>query len=60
MQPFARNCPTSREEREIEHLQQMLNLGCEQISLRTLAADTHDILNKIDYEEDLRPGHLNL
>ena len=28
-----RDCPTSREEKEIEQLQQMLNLGDEQTSL---------------------------
>ena len=27
---FVRDCPTSREEKEIEQLQQMLNLGDEQ------------------------------
>ena len=27
---FAKDCPTSREEKEIEQLQQMLNLGDEQ------------------------------
>ena len=30
---FARDCPTSREEREIEQLQQMLNLEEDQTSL---------------------------
>ena len=52
---FARDCPTFREERELEQLQQMLNLDGEQTSLKTLAADTHDSLNKINSEEDLRP-----
>ena len=32
---FARDCPTSREEREIEQLQQMLNLKENQTSLLT-------------------------
>ena len=31
---FAKDCPTSREERELEQLQQMLNLDDEQISLK--------------------------
>ena len=31
-----RDCPTSREEKEIEQLQQMLNLGDEQTSLTPL------------------------
>ena len=57
---FARDCHTSREERELEQLQQMLNLDGEQTSLKTLVVDTHNSLNKINSEEDVRPGHLNL
>ena len=57
---FARDCPTSKEERELEQLKQMLNLDGEQTSLKTLGEDTHDSLNKINSEEDLRPGHLYL
>ena len=33
---FARDCPNSREEKEIEQLQQMLNLGDEQSFSNTL------------------------
>ena len=43
---FTRNCPTSREERELE-LQQMLNLDDEQTSLKPLMTNTHDSLNRI-------------
>ena len=57
---FAKDFPTSREERELEQLQQMLNLDGEQTSLKSLATNTHDNLNKIYSEEDLRLGHLNL
>ena len=57
---FAKNCPTSRKERELEQLQQMLNLDGEQTSLKSLDTNTHDKLNKISSEEDLRLGHLNL
>ena len=57
---FAKDCPTSREERELEQLQQMLNLDDEQTSLKSLATNTHDNLNKVSAEEDLRPAHLNL
>ena len=53
-------CPTSREERELEQLQQKLNLDGEQTSLKSLATNTHDNLNKISSEEDQRLGHLNL
>ena len=52
--------PTSREERELEQLQQMLNLDGEQTSLKTLAENTHGNLNKINSEEDMRLGHLHL
>ena len=48
---FARDCPTSREERELEQLQQILYLDGEQTSLTTLAVDTHESLNKINSEE---------
>ena len=37
---FARDCSTSREERELEQLQQMLNLDGEQTLLKTLVAHT--------------------
>ena len=57
---FAKDCPTSREERELEQLQQMLNLDDEQTSLRPLATNVHDNLNSINSEGNLRPGHLNL
>ena len=57
---FAKNCPTSREERELEQLQQMFNLHDEQTSLKPLVTNTPDNLNRISSGEDLRPGHLNL
>ena len=57
---FAKDCPTSREERELEQLQQMLNLDDEQTSLKQLVTNTHGDLNRITYEENLRQGHLNL
>ena len=46
--------------KEPEQLQQMLNLDDEQTSLRPLVANTHDNLNSIISEDNLRPGHLNL
>ena len=57
---FAEDCPTSREERELEQLQKILNLDGEQTSLKSLVTNTHGNLNKITSEEDLRMGHLNL
>ena len=57
---FAKDCPTSREERELEQLQQMFNLEDEQTSLKSLVANTQDGFNRVNCEENLRPGNLNL
>ena len=57
---FTKDCPTSGEERELEQLQQMLNVDDEQTSLKPLVTNTHDNFNRISSEEDLRPGYLNL
>ena len=57
---FTKHCPTSREERELEQLQQMLNLEDEQTSLKSLITNTQDNFNRVNSEENLRPGHLNL
>ena len=54
------DCPTSREEREIEWLQQMLNSEDEQTSLKSLVTNTQDNLSGANSEENLRLGHLNL
>ena len=56
---FAKDCPTSRKERELEQLQQMLNLGDEQTSLKSLVPNTQNF-NRVNSEENLRLGHLNL
>ena len=55
-----KDCHASKEEREIEQLQQMLNLDEEQISSKTLTTDTYDSLNKINSLESIIQGHLNL
>ena len=55
---FARDCPTYREEKEIEQLQQMLNLGDEQTSIPS--PNTQCNFNRTSSEENLRAGHLNL
>ena len=55
---FARDCPTSREEREVEQLQIMLNLGDEKIT--PLMSDTLEDHFRMCSEEKLRPNHLNL
>ena len=54
---FARDCPTSREEKEIEQLQQMLNLGDEQT---TTPPNAQSNFSRTCSEENLRAGHLNL
>ena len=57
---FAKHCPTSKEEREIEQIQQMYNLDEEQTSLKTLATDMFDSLNKINSIENIMQEHLKL
>ena len=37
---FAKECPTSKVEKETDQIQQMFNLYAEQTSLKTLATDT--------------------
>ena len=57
---FAKDCPTSKEEREMEQIQQMFNLEEEQTSLKALATDMYDYLNKINSLENMRQGYLKL
>ena len=56
---FTRDCPTSREEREIEHPQQMVNLGDEQ-TITPPMSDTQAEFSRVSSEENLRTNHLNL
>ena len=57
---FAKDCSTSREEKEIEQLQQMLNLEAEQTSLKSLVTNAQDNFSRVNSEENLRVEHLNL
>ena len=59
---FMKHCPTSKEEREIEQIQQMFNLDEEQASLKTLTTDVYDTLHKINSLENVAipQEHLNL
>ena len=41
-------------------MQQMFNLDEEQTSLKTLATNMYDSLNKINSLENIRQGHVNL
>ena len=54
---FTKDCLTSREEKEIEQLQQMLNLEDEQTSLKSLVTSTQDNFSRTNSEENLTPGH---
>ena len=56
---FTRDCPTSREEKETEQLQQMLNLGNKQL-ITPLTSDMQAELSTVSSEENLRVNHLNL
>ena len=56
---FTRDCPTSREEKEIEQLQQMLNLGNEQL-ITPPVSNMQAELSRVSSEENLRVNHLNV
>ena len=55
-----KDCPTSREVKERKQLQQMLILGNEQASSKSLIANIPDNSSEAGSEENLRTGHLNL
>ena len=55
-----KDCPTSKEEREIEQIQQRFTLDEEQASLKGLTTDNYDSLNKMNSLENIRQEHLNL
>ena len=59
---FMKDYPMSKEEREIEQIQQMFNLHKEQTSLNMLATDMYDNLNKINSLGNIRltQEHLNI
>ena len=56
---FARDCPTSKEEKEIEQFQQMLSLGDEQ-TITPPMSNTQKEFSGVGSEENLRVNHLNL
>ena len=51
--------PTSRQEKEIEQLQQMLNLGDEQTSLTPPMSNAQDDCSRANSEQNLRANHSN-
>ena len=58
---FVKDCPSSKDERKIEQIEQMFNLDEEQTSVKMLPADTYKSLNKINSLEYIRltQEHLN-
>ena len=52
---FAKDCQTSNEERETEQIQKIFNLDGEQTSLKTLATDMYNTLNKINSQKMCDP-----
>ena len=57
---FAKDCLTTKIEKETDQIQQMFNLDEEQTSLKTLAADIYDSLDHVDSSEEVKSEHLNL
>ena len=51
---FVKDCPTSREVKEIEQLQQMLNLADEQTSSKPLITNVQDNFSRASSEENLK------
>ena len=57
---FLRDCPSSREQKEIEQLQQRLILEDEQTLLTSLISNMQGNFSRTGSEENLRQGCLNL
>ena len=57
---FAKDCATSKVEKESEKIQHMCNMDEEQTALKLLVADTYDSLNRINSMNETRVDHLNL
>ena len=57
---FVRDCPISKDKREIEQLQQMLRLGDEQTIPKSVITGMQDSFSRTNSEENLGAGHLNV
>ena len=57
---FSKDCPTSKVEKESEQIQQMYNMDKEQATLKLLATDPYDSLNRINLIDETVMDHLNL
>ena len=55
-----KDCPTTKEEKEIDQIQQMFNLDEDHALLKTLATETYDSLNHMSLVEEVRSECLNL
>ena len=57
---FAKDCLTSKVEKESEQIQQMHNMDKEQTTLKLFVTNTYDNLNRINSIEETPMDHLNL
>ena len=57
---FAKDCSTTKVEKETDQILQMFNLDEVQTSLKTLATHTYDSLNHTGSLEEVKSEHLNL
>ena len=57
---FVKDCPTTKEERQVEQIQQMFNLDEEQMSLKMLARNDTYNFNHRNTLEQVRSEQLNL
>ena len=57
---FAKECPTSKVEKEWEQIQQMYSMDEEKTTLKLLVTDTYDSLSRINSIGEKAMDHLNL
>ena len=57
---FAKDYPMLKVEKESEQIQQMYNVDEEQTTLKLLATDNYDSLNRINLIDETKMDHLNL
>ena len=57
---FTEDCPTSKVEKKSEQIQQMYGMDEEKNTLKILATDTYDSLNRINLMKETPMDHLKL
>ena len=57
---FGKDCPTTKIEKEEEQIQQMYYMDEEKPTLKLLATDIYDSLNKINLIDEMAMDHLDL